>query len=162
MGILLEPRLSNPACQPLNSAVNSQRFPEIFGDVCKNKTSYLQVFVENCVLPFAPVGFRRKPEPVPICLLFRRVVLIVRVVLLLAALPCLARSFVRLDAPYLISDAPEDLHHPARLVSETRHKYIYIYIYIYICMYSIIIYIYICICICICIIYIYIYIAVLH
>ena len=44
---------------------NSRRFPETFGDVCKNKPIFLEVFVENRILTFAPVDFRRKPEPVP-------------------------------------------------------------------------------------------------
>ena len=49
----------------ITSPENSRRFPEIFEDVCKNKTSFLWVFVEKRFLPFAPVSFRRKPEPVP-------------------------------------------------------------------------------------------------
>ena len=44
---------------------SSWKFPEIFGDSCKNTTSFLWVFVENRFLPFAPVDFRRKPKPVP-------------------------------------------------------------------------------------------------
>ena len=39
------------------------KLPEVFGDSCKNKTSILWVFAENRFLPFAPVGFRRKPSP---------------------------------------------------------------------------------------------------
>ena len=31
----------------LHSPVNSQRFPEMFGDLCTNKTGFLLVFVEN-------------------------------------------------------------------------------------------------------------------
>ena len=49
----------------LHSPVNTRRFPEIFGDFCKNETIFLYVLVENRLLPFAPVDFRRKPEPVP-------------------------------------------------------------------------------------------------
>ena len=43
----------------------SRKLPEISGDSCKNKTKFLLVAAENRVLPFAPVEFRRKPEPVP-------------------------------------------------------------------------------------------------
>ena len=39
----LIPRLHYPG--------NSWRLPETFGDSCKNKTSFLWVFVENCFLP---------------------------------------------------------------------------------------------------------------
>ena len=49
----------------LHSPANSRRFREIFGDFCKNKTSFLLVFVENRFLTFAPVDLRGKPEPVP-------------------------------------------------------------------------------------------------
>ena len=49
----------------LHFPVNSRRFPEIFGDFCKNNTSFLQVCVESRFLPFAPADFRRRPEPVP-------------------------------------------------------------------------------------------------
>ena len=49
-----------------HSPENSGRFPETFGDVCKNKASFLQVFVENRFLPFASVAFRRTSEPVPL------------------------------------------------------------------------------------------------
>ena len=45
----------------LHYPVKSWRFPEIFRGFCENKTSFLNVFVENlfsCLL-------RRKPEPVP-------------------------------------------------------------------------------------------------
>ena len=45
----------------LHSPVNSWGFPVIFGDFW----SFLEVVVENRCLPFAPVDFRRKPEPVP-------------------------------------------------------------------------------------------------
>ena len=49
----------------LHSPVNSRRFPEISGDVCKNKTSFLlYVSAENRSLSLAPVDFRGKPEPV--------------------------------------------------------------------------------------------------
>ena len=41
----------------LHSPVNSRKFPEIFGDLLKNKTSFLYIFVENRFLPFAPVDF---------------------------------------------------------------------------------------------------------
>ena len=36
----------------------------MFGDFCKKKASFLKAFVENRVLPFVPVPFRRKQEPV--------------------------------------------------------------------------------------------------
>ena len=49
----------------LDDPVNSRRFPEIFGDFCKSGTIFMHVFVEICFLRFAPVDFRRKPEPVP-------------------------------------------------------------------------------------------------
>ena len=48
----------------LHPPVNSSRSPEISGDFFKNKTSFLWVFVKNRLLSFAPVGFRREPEPV--------------------------------------------------------------------------------------------------
>ena len=48
----------------LHSSVNSQGFLEVFGDECKDKTSFLHVLVENRFLRFAPVDFRRKPDPV--------------------------------------------------------------------------------------------------
>ena len=37
----------------------------IFKDLCKGKTILLLVFVGKRFLPFAPVGFRRTPEPAP-------------------------------------------------------------------------------------------------
>ena len=37
----------------------------ILGYLCKDKTSFLQAFVENRFLPFVSVGFRRKPEAGP-------------------------------------------------------------------------------------------------
>ena len=48
----------------LHYHVNFRKFPEILGDVCKDKTSFLHVLVENRFLRFAPVDFRRKPDPV--------------------------------------------------------------------------------------------------
>ena len=48
----------------LHFPVNSQRLLESWGNFC-NKTSFLYLLVENRFLPFAPVDFRRKPEPVP-------------------------------------------------------------------------------------------------
>ena len=47
----------------LNSPVNVRKLPEIFGDFCKNKTSFLCAFVENRFLPFPPVE-NRSPYPV--------------------------------------------------------------------------------------------------
>ena len=49
----------------LHDFVNCRRFPDMLWDVCKNKTVFLQVFVENRFLPFAPVDFRRKLKPAP-------------------------------------------------------------------------------------------------
>ena len=46
----------------LHSPVNSRRIPEVFEDLCENKTGFLYVFVENRVLLFAPVDFRRKTK----------------------------------------------------------------------------------------------------
>ena len=48
----------------LHYTINSRRFPDIFGDFCQNTTIFLWEFVENRFLPFAPIDFRRKPEPV--------------------------------------------------------------------------------------------------
>ena len=45
----------------LHSPISFRKFLEISGDSCKNKTSFLWVFVENRILPFAPVDFGRKP-----------------------------------------------------------------------------------------------------
>ena len=58
---------ASPEAMPL-LCVHSWRFPDIFGDFCKNKTSFLRVFMDNRFLPCAPVDFREKPEPVP-CIL---------------------------------------------------------------------------------------------
>ena len=51
------PRLRSPGI--------SDRFPEMFEDRRKDKTSFLYIFMENRFLPFSPVAFPRKPEPVP-------------------------------------------------------------------------------------------------
>ena len=48
----------------LHYHVNSRIFPDLFSDVCKNSTSFLWVFLEINFIPFAPVDFRRKPEPI--------------------------------------------------------------------------------------------------
>ena len=37
----------------------------MFGDLCKNKTPFLCIFVDNSFLVFAPVDVLRTPEPVP-------------------------------------------------------------------------------------------------
>ena len=49
----------------LHYPFSSRKFPTISGGSCRNKTSFLCLFVENRFLPFAPVDFRRKAEPVP-------------------------------------------------------------------------------------------------
>ena len=38
----------------LHSPVSSLRFPQPFGDLCKNKTSLLYIFVENASRDLAP------------------------------------------------------------------------------------------------------------
>ena len=54
------PRLHSPA-----NSRDVQRFSEMFGDLCKNKPSFMYTCVSNRVLPFAAVDVEhRSPYPV--------------------------------------------------------------------------------------------------
>ena len=57
------PRARLPQAARLHSPENSRRLPEIFGEVCNDKSSFLQVFVENRFLPSCRKRFRSTPAP---------------------------------------------------------------------------------------------------